>query len=85
MLEIRQRLTYANAMSTVAVFIALGGSSYAALKIGSADIANNSLRGIDVRNHTLGERDIKRNGTWGAQHPRVAPRARTAPRGMQTA
>ena len=30
---IKQRLTYANVMATVAVFIALGGSSYAALSI----------------------------------------------------
>ena len=29
--KLRQRLTYANVMSTLAVFIALGGSSYAAL------------------------------------------------------
>ena len=28
--QIRNRLTYANVMSTLAVFIALGGSSYAA-------------------------------------------------------
>ena len=51
--QLRQRLTYANVMSTVAVFIALGGSSYAALQIDSGDIANNSVRGVDVRNRTL--------------------------------
>jgi hypothetical protein len=38
--KLRQRLSYANVMSTVAVFIALGGSSYAALQIGSDDIAD---------------------------------------------
>jgi hypothetical protein len=59
--NLRQRLTYANVMSTVAVFVALGGSSYAALQIDSADIANNSVRGVDVRNRTLSERDVKRN------------------------
>jgi hypothetical protein len=62
---IRQRLTYANVMATIAVFIALGGSSYAALRIDSSDIANNSVRGVDVRNRTLSDRDVKRNGLTG--------------------
>ena len=31
--RLRDRLTYANVMSTLAVFIALGGSSYAAIKV----------------------------------------------------
>ena len=61
----RQRLTYANVMSTAAVFIALGGSSYAALHIDSADIANNSVRGVDVRNRSLSERELKRNALGG--------------------
>ena len=60
-----QRLTYANVMSTAAVFIALGGSSYAALQIDSADIANNTVRGVDVRNRSLSERDVKRNALGG--------------------
>jgi hypothetical protein len=63
--NLRQRLTYANVMSTVAVFVALGGSSYAALRIDSGDIANNSVRGVDVRNRTLSERDLKRNTLGG--------------------
>jgi len=58
---VRTRLTYANVMSTIAVFMALGGSSYAALRIDSADIRNNSVRGVDVRNRTLTARDVKRN------------------------
>ena len=63
--NLRRRLTYANVTSTIAVFVALGGSSYAALRIDSADIADNSVRGIDVRNRTLSERDIKRNAIGG--------------------
>ena len=63
--QLRQRLTYANVMATVAVFIALGGSSYAALQIDSGDIANNSVRSVDVRNRTLSDRDVKRNGLTG--------------------
>ena len=67
--RLRQRLTYANVMSTAAVFIALGGSSYAALQIDSADIANNSVRGVDVRNRSLSERELKRNALGGQEHP----------------
>lgn len=31
--RIRGKLTYANVMATIAVFIALGGASYAAIKL----------------------------------------------------
>ena len=82
--NLRQRLTYANVMSTLAVFVALGGSSYAALQIDSANIANNSVRGVDVRNRTLDERDIKRNALGGRsiRESRLGrvPRARDADR-----
>jgi hypothetical protein len=63
--NLRQRLTYANVMSTIAVFVALGGSSYAALRIDSSDIANNSVQSVDVRNRTISERDLKRNTLGG--------------------
>ena len=85
MLEnVRQRLTYANVMSTIAVFVALGGSSYAAFQIDSGDIENNSVRGVDVRNRSLSERDLKRNTLGGRSiretHLGRVPRARDADR-----
>lgn len=49
----RPRLTYANAMSTVAVFIALGGSSYAAVTINGSSIRNRSIPGSKLRHDTL--------------------------------
>jgi hypothetical protein len=49
----RPRLTYANAMSTVAVFIALGGSSYAAVTISGSSIRNRSIPGAKLRHNTL--------------------------------
>jgi hypothetical protein len=80
--NLRQRLSYANVMSTTAVFIALGGSSYAALRIDSGDIANNSVRGVDVRNRSLSERELKRNTLTGRsiRESRLArvPRAKNA-------
>jgi hypothetical protein len=82
--NLRKRLTYANVTSSLALFVALGGSSYAALRIDSGDIANNSVRGVDVRNRTLGERDLRRNtlGSRSIRESRLGrvPRARNADR-----
>jgi hypothetical protein len=59
--KLRQHLTYANVTATLALFIALGGSSYAALRVGSREIADNSVRSRDVKNHTLTRHDLARN------------------------
>ena len=59
-------MTYANVMATVAVFIALGGSSYAALRVGSADIVDSSVRGRDIRDRTITHRDVGRNRLGGS-------------------
>lgn len=53
------RLTYANAMSTIAVFIALGGTSYAAVVVTGSNVRDESLTGRDVRNGSLGLLDIE--------------------------
>jgi hypothetical protein len=42
--RIRGRLTYANVMATVAVFIALGGVSYAALKLPKNSVGSKQLK-----------------------------------------
>ena len=51
---LRRRLTYANVMSTLAVFIALGGSSYAAVSITGRDVRDGSLTARDLRRNSLG-------------------------------
>jgi hypothetical protein len=38
--RVSRHLTYANVMATIAVFVALGGSSYAALRITGHDVVN---------------------------------------------
>jgi hypothetical protein len=58
----RHRPTPAMVVALAALFVALGGSSYAALRIGSKQIANNSVRSKDVRNNDLRSTDV-RNGT----------------------
>jgi hypothetical protein len=56
--RIRTRLTYANLMATLGVFLALGGTSYAALTITGRNVRNGSLTGRDVKNGSLGSADI---------------------------
>jgi hypothetical protein len=64
--RIRGHLNYANAMASVAVFIALSGTGYAAVRVGSGDIMDNSVRGKDIRNRTLTQKDFRRNTLSGA-------------------
>ena len=72
--RLRQRLTYANVMSTVAVFLALGGATaIAAGQLGknsvgarqlkarsvtTGKVANNAINGTKVANHSLSGDDI---------------------------
>jgi len=51
--SLRHRLTYANVMSTLAVFIALGGSSYAAFTINGGSIKTHTITGTKLRHNTL--------------------------------
>jgi hypothetical protein len=64
--RLRPRLTYANVMATIAVFIALGGGAYAANKIklpknavGGKQIKKNAVTSKKVKNHTLKAEDAK--------------------------
>jgi hypothetical protein len=59
---LRKHLSFSNVTATGALFIALGGTSYAVIRIGSDDIVDNSLRSADLRNDTLRSEDI-RDGT----------------------
>ena len=56
----RNRLTYANVMSTIAVFIVLGGSAWAATRITGAQVANSSLTGADIKNGSIAAADVKK-------------------------
>ena len=57
--RIRRHLSYANVMATLAVFIALGGSSYAAYTISGSKIKDRSIRGGKLRHNTLTGRQIR--------------------------
>jgi hypothetical protein len=83
--RLRGRLTYANVVATLALFLALGGTSYAVKQLGSNDIRDNSIRSRDVRDNSLGSGDIH-NGSLAlrdfkpSQRPR-GPRGKGGPRG----
>lgn len=48
--------------SLALVIVASGGTAYAATKIGSSDIRDNSIRSVDIRNNEVRGADVK-NGT----------------------
>jgi hypothetical protein len=57
----RRFLTFPHVTSLLALVVALGGTSYAAATIGSADIQDNSIRSKDIRNGQVGSRDVRDN------------------------
>ena len=63
-LALRTRLTYANVIATIALFVALGGSSYAALKITGRNVPKDALTGADIKNLT--GRDVRNQSLNGA-------------------
>jgi len=70
--RIRKHASPASLIAMVALFVALGGVSYAAATIGSAQIKNNSVKSVDVKNGTIAAKDIKkstRNALRGQQGP----------------
>jgi hypothetical protein len=60
--HIRKRITYANVMSSIAVFLVLGGgAAYAAKKIGSKEIKGNSITTGKIKKEAVTASKIKKN------------------------
>jgi len=60
--KIRKRLTYSNVMSSLAVFLVLGGASaYAAKKIGSHDLKANSVTTAKIKKNAVTTAKIRKN------------------------
>ena len=51
--------SYANVMSTLAVFVALGGSSYAAVKISGRSIKNRSIPAKKLKRNSITGREVR--------------------------
>ena len=92
--DVRQRASYANVTATIALFLALGGTSYAALTVTGKNVKNSSLTGADIKRSSLTTSDIKNRSLLAkdfkaGQLPTVAqgtqgpqgPRGETGPRG----
>lgn len=65
--RLRGRLTYGNVMATVAVFIALGGTSYAVTQlprdsVGASQIRENAVGASEVRSNAIRSGEV-RNGS----------------------
>src|SRR3954452_18590019 len=83
MRRLRSGLSYANVTATIALFVALGGSSYAAFKlprnsVGSAQIRTGAVHSSEIKDRSVGVRDISvsartalvgRQGPMGPQGP----------------
>lgn len=60
--RLRRNLTYANVMSTVAVMFAVGGgAAYAAGSIGSAEVIDESIQSVDLKNGDVRGADLGAN------------------------
>ena len=64
------RLTYSNVTATLALFVALGGSSYAAVKITGRDIADRSLTGRDIKKKSVPLNRLRGTLPRGARGPK---------------
>jgi hypothetical protein len=53
-----RHLTYANVMATAAVFIALGGTSYAAIKVTGKNIKDGTVTGRDLKDKSVAKKDL---------------------------
>ena len=75
MARIRHRLTYANVVSSLALFFVLtGGAAYAAKKIGSHDLRGGSVTTAKIRRNAVTRSKIKANAISTAK---IAPAAVT--------
>jgi hypothetical protein len=87
---IRSRLTFANVTSMVALFVALGGSSYAALhlprgSVGTKQLSKNAVTSPKVKQGSLLISDFKRSqrARLRGRRGRVGPQGPVGPQGAQ--
>ena len=83
--KIRSRLTYANVMSTLAVFIALGGASYAAVKLPKGSVGGTQLRANAVTGSKVKDRSLTAADFSGSVTGSTGPRGETGARGERGA
>ena len=57
--RLSSRLTYANVVATMALFVALGGSAYAVNTVRSTDIVDGEVASVDIKNQDIVSADVK--------------------------
>jgi len=72
--KLRHNLTYANVMSTVAVFVALGGSSYAALRISGKSIEKRSIPAKKLERNSITSKEVRESRLHRVPRAKVADR-----------
>lgn len=75
---LRRRFTYANIVATIALFVALGGTSYAAFSLPAGSVGTKQLKNGAVTKAKLAHG--LQQGTQGPQGP-VGPQGATGPQG----
>jgi hypothetical protein len=70
----RRHITPATVIATIALFVALGGSSYAVLRINGSQIENRSISGKKLKRNTLGGVTIKESRLGKVRRARRADR-----------
>ena len=78
--SLRRRSSYANVMATIAVFIALGGSSYAVGQISGSQIKNRSIGGKKLKRNTVAGTAVKESSLGTVPSANTARAADTAAR-----
>lgn len=79
-----RRPSPATVLSLLALFVALGGTSYAAITVTGKNVKNSSLTGADVKNGSLTNADVKaRSLRASAFRAGDLPRGATGPQGAR--
>lgn len=65
--KLRSRLTFANVVSVIALFVALGGSGYAATRISGQNIRNKSITGAKLKDRTISGSKLQKHTLTGTE------------------
>ena len=79
--RLRSQLTYANVVSTLCLFILLGGAAYAAAQVTGRNVVDGSLTGRDVKDRSLKPADFRAGALPEARGGPRAHRGRAGLRG----
>jgi hypothetical protein len=86
--RLKGRLTYGNVIATIALFVALGGSSYAAIalprnSVGTNQLRTGAVRSSDVKDRALSARDLSEAARRFLRSQSQGPRGPQGPQGPQ--